>query len=215
MKRLITLVLTLASGVCLGAAAQTPAPTAAPAGPAKIGVVAFQLAVAQTNEGQRDIADLQKKYEPKENQLKAENDEIETLKKQLQAQSATLTEAERAARTRTIDEKGKKLQRSAEDLRDEGSKEMQETLNNLGSKVYDVLASYSQQQGYTIVLDVSEQQNPVLYAGEQTNITKAIIDAYNVKSGVPAQPAAAPAKPAAPSSAKPAAPSPAKPPASH
>jgi outer membrane protein len=52
------------------------------------------------------------------------------------------------------------------------------------------------------VLDVAQQQNPVLYAAESTNITKAVIDAYNVKSGVPAPPAQpagamAPAKPAA------------------
>jgi outer membrane protein len=45
----------------------------------------------------------------------------------------------------------------------------------------------------------------VLYASESTNITKQIIDAYNLKSGVPpppAQPVAAPA-PARPAAAKP------------
>ena len=72
MKRSLALIATLASGFALSAAAQTlPAPAAAaPAGPAKIAVIAFQVAVAQTNEGQRDFADLQKKYAPKEAQLK-------------------------------------------------------------------------------------------------------------------------------------------------
>jgi len=65
---------------------------------------------------------------------------------------------------------------------------MQELYNGLASKVYDVLAGYSQQHGYTLVLDVAQQQNPVLYASESTNITKQIIDAYNLKSGVPAPP---------------------------
>ena len=62
-----------------------------------------------------------------------------------------------------------------------------------------MLAGYSQQHGYTLVLDVAQQQNPVLYASESTNITKQIIDAYNVKSGVPAPPPGAPepARPAA------------------
>ncbi len=68
MKRLLALTLTLASGFALNAAAQTPA--AAPAGPAKIAVVAFQVAVAQTNEGQREFADLQKKYAPRKPSLK-------------------------------------------------------------------------------------------------------------------------------------------------
>ena len=65
---------------------------------------------------------------------------------------------------------------------------MQEMYNGVASKVYDVLSSYAQQQGFTLVLDVSQQQNPVLYANESTNITKPVLDAYNVKSGVPAPP---------------------------
>ncbi len=58
-----------------------------------------------------------------------------------------------------------------------------------------MLASYSQQHGYTLVLDVAQQQTPVLYANESTNITKAVIDAYNAKSGVPAPPAQPPPLP--------------------
>jgi outer membrane protein len=75
MKRSLALAATLALGFALSAAAQTsPAPAAppakaAPAGPTKIAVIAFQVAVAQTNEGQRNFADLQKKYEPKRQQL--------------------------------------------------------------------------------------------------------------------------------------------------
>ena len=218
MKRSIALAITLASGFVLSAAAQTlPVPaSAAPAGPVKIAVIAFQGAVAQTNEGQRNFADLQKKYEPKEAQLKALNDEIENLKKQLQAQGDKLSDAERASRTKTIEDKDKQLQRSVEDTRNDFQTEMQELYNTLASKVYDVLASYAQQQGYTLVLDVAQQQNPVLYANESSNITKQIIDAYNVKSGVPAPPAPPAAAAPAASRPAPAAPRPAaKPPVTH
>jgi outer membrane protein len=214
MKRSLVLATLLASGIALAAAAQTPpaapAPAAAaPAGPAKIAVIAFQAAVAQTNEGQRNFADLQKKYQPKENQLKAQNDEIESLTKQLQTQGASLSEEERASRARTVDEKKKKLDRDAQDLRDAGGQEAQEMYGALASKVYDVLSSYATQQGYTLVLDVSQQQNPILFALPSTDISKAIVDAYNVKSGVPAPP-----KPAAAAASAPAKPAP-KPPAIH
>jgi len=208
MKRSLAFVVTLASGFALSAAAQTlpvPAAAEAPAGPAKIAVIAFQVAVAQTNEGQRNFADLQKKYDPKRQTLKALSDDIDNLKKQLQAQADKLSDTERAAKAKTIDDKEKQLQRQAEDAQNDFQSEMQELYNGLASKVYDVLASYAQQQGYTLVLDVAQQQNPVLYASDSTNITKQIIDAYNVKSGVPAppaQPAAAPA-PAKPAAAKP------------
>jgi outer membrane protein len=71
-----------------------------------------------------------------------------------------------------------------------------------------VLNDYSKAHGYTLVLDVAQQQSPVLYATESTNITKAIIDAYNVKSGVPAPTTPAAGTPAAPvpSAPKPGAP---------
>jgi len=197
MKRSLALIVTLATGFALSAVAQKPAAPAAPAGPTKIAIVAFQAAVAQTNEGQRNFADLQKKYDPKRQQLKVLSDEIDNLKKQLQAQGDKLTDAERATRAKTIDDKEKQLQRSAEDAQNDMNQEMQELYNNLASKVYDVMASYAQEQGYTLVLDIAQQQNPVLYATPASDISKAIVDAYNTKSGVAAPPAAA-AAPKAP-----------------
>jgi len=208
MKRSLALIAILASGFVLSAAAQTSA-TAAPAGPTKIAVIAFQVAVAQTNEGQRNFSDLQKKYDPKRQQLKALNDEVESLTKQLQAQGDKLSPTEQQSRAKAIDDKKKLLERSAEDAQNDFQSEMSELYNGLAAKVYDVLANYAQQQGFTIVFDVtgSQQQAPiVLYASESTNITKQIIDAYNLKSGVPApppQPAATTPAPARPSSVKP------------
>jgi Skp family chaperone for outer membrane proteins len=126
MKRSLVLATLLASGFTLSVAAQTPAAAPAAVGPSKIAVIAFQVAVAQTNEGQRNFADLQKKYQPQENVLKSQNDEIESLTKQLQAQGATLSEADRASKARVIDEKKKKLDRDAEDLRNQGGQEAQD-----------------------------------------------------------------------------------------
>jgi len=227
MKQSLAFAVLMASGIVLGAAAQTPAesaaaapantPATAAAAPAtpKIAVIAFQVAVGQTNEFQRNFADLQKKYDPKRQQLKALNDDIDNLTKQLQAQGDKLSDAERATRAKQIDDKKKQLQRDGEDASNDFQNEMQEMYQGLASKVYDVLSTYAQQHGYTLVLDVAQQQTPVLYAVDSTNITKPIIDAYNVKSGVPAPPQPAAGAPAAPPMApKPSAPK-ATPPTSH
>jgi outer membrane protein len=208
MKRTFALVVMLASGMALSATAHTQAAPAA-AVPAKIAVVAFQLAVAQTNEGQRDFADIQKKYAPKEAALKTLSDEVDSLTKQLQAQGSTLSPADQANKAKVIDEKKKQLDRDSEDARNDFQQDIQDMYNALASKVYDVMQSYAEQQGFTLILDISQQQSPVLFSANGTNITKQVIDAYNLKSGVPAppaQPAAAAPKPAAP---KPAAPKPA------
>jgi len=188
MKLSLAFAVTLASGMVLSAAAQTTAQQA-PAGPTKIAVIAFQVAVAQTNEGLRNYADLQKKYAPRENQLKALNDEIATLTKDLQAQGEKLSDTERSTRAKAIDDKKKQLERSSEDLKNDGNHEMQEMYSNLASKVYDILSTYAQQQGYSLVLDMGQQESPVLFVNPTTDITKAVVEAYNVKSGVPAPPA--------------------------
>src|ERR1700722_3530180 len=210
MKRSLTFACLLASATGVGfiastssALAQTaPAPaesTATSGLPAfntpKIAIIAFQQAVAATNEGQRNFAQLRVKFEPKQNQLKSESDEIDSLKKQLQDAGSTLSEPERDSRLRVIDEKTKSLQRSAEDAQNEASGAMNDMYQALAQKVYTVLDSYSNQQKFTVVLDTSAQQTPVLWANGSTDITKAIVDAYNVKSGVPPQPGAGAAAP--------------------
>ncbi len=210
MKRSLTLVCLLASATGVGmitspgiamaqassapsapspAGAEAAAPQAVPAS-AKVAIINFQQAVAATNEGQRNFAQLRVKFEPKQAQLKAQSDEIDSLKKQLQDAGANLSEPERDSRLRVIDEKTKSLQRSAEDAQNEASGAMNDMYQALAQKVYAVLDTYSNQQKFTVVLDTSAQQTPVLWANGSTDITKAIVDAYNVKSGVPAQPAA-------------------------
>jgi outer membrane protein len=185
-------------------AATTPAATAPV--PAKVAVVVFRAAVSQTNEFQRDFADLQKKYDPKRQQLQALNEQIDTLTKQLQAQGATLSDTERAAKARTLDEKKKQLDRDSQDAQSDFQTDMQELVNRIASKVGDVMSDYAAKHGYTLVLDASQSQDSptVLYAVQSIDITKAVIDAYNEKSGVPAPPAAAPEAPAPQSSPKPA-----------
>lgn len=209
MKHVPLVGISLVLGSALTAAAQTPAtpkpaapaaPAAsATAGPAKVAVIAFQAAVAQTNEFQRDLADLQKKYDPKRQQLKTLSDQIDALTKQVQAQGANLSDAEREAKARTIDEDKKKLDRDTQDAQGDFQNDMQEVVNKVAAKVGETMTDYAQKHGFTLVLDASqqEQQAPtVLYAVPASDITKAVIDAYNEKSGVPAPPAAAPDAPA-------------------
>ena len=203
ISRSFTLACLLTAGFGLQAFAQAAAPAAAPAavpitGATKIAVINFQAAVGATNEGQRDLAEIQKKYEPKQAQLKSANDEIDGLKKQLQAAGDKLSDTERQTRMRTIDEKEKALQRSVEDAQNDYQQEIQQTLGQLAEKVFGIVQSYATQNGFGLVLDatVSQQQQPtVLWASQGTDITRAVIDAYNTKSGIPA-PANMPSAPA-------------------
>jgi outer membrane protein len=194
-------------GMGLSAVAQagsTPAAPAAaavpaPAGATKIAVINFQAAIAQTNEGQRDLGELQKKVEAKRTLLKTQSDEIDSLKKQLQTSGDKLSDIERQTRVKSIDEKEKALQRAGEDAQNEFQQEGGQIEQQLADKVGRVLVAYAKENGYGVVLDssINQQQQAfptVLWNGESADITMAVIQAYNVKSGVPA-PANVPSAP--------------------
>jgi outer membrane protein len=176
-------------------------------GPTKVGWVAIQQAIANTNEGKKELDALQQRFSPRQAALKAQSDEIENLKKQLQAQGDKISDDARGAQVRTIEAKQKTLQRSGEDFQNEVQQAELELLNRLGAKMQQVMETYAKANGYAVVLDVSNPQTtPVLYASDTTNITKDLIDAYNAQSPV-AAPAAKPAGSGA-ANRPPAAPSP-------
>jgi outer membrane protein len=205
MNRSLSLVCVLASGMGVVAVAQAaapansdPAPAAVPVAAtatARIAIIQFQGAVAQTNEFQRDLADLRKKYEPQEAKLQSQNQEVEALKKQLQDGGATVPDVEREGKMRSIDDKTKQLQRAAQDLQSSEQQDGQETFNQVANKVGEVMIAFAQQQGFTLVLDAGQQNSNVLWANQSTDITKAVIEAYNTKSGVPPPPAGVPSAP--------------------
>jgi outer membrane protein len=168
--------------------------------PSKIGVINIQGAIVSTNEGRRDFEALAKKFEPKQTELKTLNDEVENLKKQLAAQQDKLNDEERTNRVRNIEQKQKTLQRSLDDAKGEFEAQQNELANRIGVKMVEILDKYAKANGLALIIDVSSQQTPVLWAAEQVNITPAIVEAYNAASGVPAPAVSAPSatKPATP-----------------
>ena len=193
------------TSVAAGAAQTAAAPTSAPAAvapqavPAKIALIEYEQAAAATNEGVRSLQELQKKYEPKKTQLQTLAQEVDSLKKQLQAAPATLTDAERASRLRAIDVKEKQLQRDGEDASTAYNTDVQETLGKVAQKLGPVVIKYVQQNGYTMLLDNTGQQGGigVLWTLPGTDISQAVVDAYNASSGVAAPPQSAPSAPSA------------------
>ncbi len=67
----------------------------------------------------RDFEALSKKLEPKQNELKGQNDEVESLKKQLNTQSDKLNDEARGTLVKQIEQKQKSLERSVQDARDD------------------------------------------------------------------------------------------------
>lgn len=204
------------------------APGAAPAKPAtsspgamvtggatKVGTININEAIVGSNEGRRDMETLNKKFEPKENELKGQNDELEALKKQLSTQGDKLNEDTAASLRRQIETKQKEFDRAYQDFQEEVGNQQQEIASRVLKKMAPLIVKYAQDNGFGVIVDTSKMwpQSNILWWTESVDITKPVVDAYNVQSGVapPAPPTSGAAKPSTtkPSSgaAKPAAPS--------
>jgi len=193
-------------------AASTPDPTVASTGN-KIGTINIEQAIFASNEGQRDFEALSKKLEPKQTELKNMNDEVESLKKQLSTQGEKLNDDSRGALVKQVEDKQKRLERSVQDARDDAQTQQNEIAQRILQKMAPIIVKYAGDKGFGLIMDTSNPwpQGPVLWAGPSVDITKAIVDAYNAQSGVPAparpmtaKPAATGTKPAAPAATKPA-----------
>src|SRR5579864_7281953 len=188
---------------CAQGAAAPAAATPAATGPVptKIGVVNIQQAIQECAEGKKEGDALQQRFAPKQVELKQQSDDVESLKKQYQAQADKLSDDEKSSRAKAIDTKQKSLQRNYEDAQAEFQQAEQEVINRIGSKMVAVLEKYANANGYAVVLDVSNPQtSPVLWATQGTVITKELVDAYdkeNPAGATAAKPAGA-AKPPAP-----------------
>ena len=203
-------------------APSTPAPAPAPANPStatpstgtKVGTINVEQAVVACNEGQRDFGALQKKLEPKQTELQGQNDELDALQKQLQTQQDKLNADALANLQKQIETKKKSFDRAVQDAQEDAGNQQKEIFQRILQKMGPVIVKYAQDNGIGMIVDTSNPwpQGPVLWAGDSMDITKPVVEAYNVQSGV-AAPAAGATKPAVPkpTAAKPAAPKPAAP----
>jgi outer membrane protein len=192
----------------------TPAPQTEPASPAaanalpppeafpaKIALIDFDQAVLNTNEGQRTVEEIEKKYQPQKSEIDNLGAEIEALKKQVDATPSTLTQEERNTKLKNIDTKEKQYQTHVDDARTAYNGDLEEAFNKIAPKVATVMRTYAKDHGYTIVLNYGDQQSQVIMWAAQSpsaDITEAIIAAYNTSSGIAPPPPAAPTPSSAP-----------------
>ena len=166
------------------------------AAPTKIGIIHVQAAILQTKDGQKAAADLKNKFAPRQSSLEKKQAEIQTLQDQLRKGSATMSDDDNVKITRDIDNNTKALNRDSQDLQTDVEEEEQKIYNDLGAKMYAIVEKYAKDNGYSMIIDVSVQPQPVWWASDAINITNDAIGLYDK-----AHPAGAATSSAAPATA--------------
>jgi outer membrane protein len=177
----------------------------------KVGVIQIQSAIIGTKDGQKAAKELEDRFAPKQKSLESKQNEIRQLQDQFQKGGNTMAEAAKNELARNIDTKTKAFNRDMEDARAEYEQEQQRVLADLGQKMMSIIDKYAKDNGFALILDVSNPQTPVLYASTTIDVTKDIIDAYDksappTTSAAPSGGATAPAARPAPSKPSPTAP---------
>lgn len=189
------------------AAALLAAPAAlAQQAPAKIAIINIQNAILATKDGEKAREQIRAKFEPRSKEIEAAGADVQKLREQLQKTANAISAEAREKLSREIDDKNKKLQWESEDFQSDLQQEEQKLVGEIGQRMIQIIDEHAKANGYAVVLDVSSQASPVLWAATGIDITVDIVQLYDKKhgAGAAATPAAAPApKPPAPKPAKP------------
>ncbi len=186
--------------------AQEPA-----ANPSKIKIISIQEAIANTAEGKKALAEITKRFQPRQQDLQRQQQEIQALTDQLQKQATTLSDEEQRRLTRQLEEKQRIFKRATEDADADYRAEGQDVIQRIGRKMVPLINEYAQQNGLLLVIDPAAAQVPVYYLAKDIDITEEMVKRYDGANPVDtpatstggASPAAAPrssssaAKPAA------------------
>lgn len=194
MKKQVLVV--LAMGMFTFAHAQSSAPS-------KVGVIRIQNAIVGTKEGQKAAQELETRFvAPKRKEMEQKQAEITALQQKLDKGKNTMSEEARQQTMRDIDQKTKAFNRANEDAQAELEQEQGKLLNELGGKMMVVIGKYAKDNGYSLILDVSNQNSAVVWIADAIDITDDIVALYDKN---------APSAPAAPKPGGAAAPAPSRP----
>jgi outer membrane protein len=213
LKKNFVVVSALALGMASLAMAQTPGtplvkpPATSTPGvvPTKIAIINVQQAIMSTADGRKAAGEMQTKFNPRQETLKKMQADIQALQDQMKKGSATMSDEAKAKLSGDIERKTKSFQRDADELNADIEQENGRLMQDLGGKMQAVWEQYLGQNGYAILIDVSSQQTPVLWAAAAVDITPDIVKLYDQAHPVtaaPAAPAPRPAGPAAPPAPK-------------
>jgi len=176
--------------------------------PSKIGLVSIQEAILSTAEGKKSMADLQKKYQPRQQEIQNEQRDIQAISDQLQKQAATLGDEEQRRLNRYLEEKQKVLKRATEDYQADTAADRDEMFRRIGQKMVKVIQDFAPKNGYSLVM--GSDQVPIYFAASEVDLTDQIVKLYDAAYPADAPTSGGPATPGTrtPSTAKPSAPKP-------
>lgn len=139
----------------------------------KVAVVDFQTALLNTAEMQKEAADLEAKYKPRQDEIEQLSQELQEIQTKLQAAAADQAQALQADGER----KQRRAQRLSEDLQSDVEFDRQGILTAAGSRMRAVIQSLRSEKEVDLIVDIGS----ILAFDTAIDLTQAATAAYDAK----------------------------------
>lgn len=160
-----------------------------PAIATKVAVLNVRQAIGMTAEGKAASSEMNAKFAPNQTELENIQKQAEDLQQQLVKNDRTWSDEEKQKKNTQLQLLQRRFSRMQDDLSEQTQAAVNEAMDTIGRKMFDVLDKYARENGYSTVIDSS--QSTVVYVSPQVDITNDIVRLYDAAH--PANvPAAAP-----------------------
>ena len=145
----------------------------------KVALINMQEAVAQTSEGKAQIAALDKKYGPRQQEFQKRAQELQTKQDQLKKTQATLSDEAKANLESEINRLQTSLQRDQQDAQTDYQEDSDRMVQGIYTKLVQATTKVAQENQIMLVFDVSSQPNNLVCCGSAMDITKQVVEEYD------------------------------------
>ena len=170
----------------------------------RVAVVDFEKAIVESVEGKKSSDKFNGTLQAKQAEGEKRQKELEDAQRKLQTQERTLSDTAKANLQKDIERRTTELQRYNEDAQKELQSLRDELLRPIAERASAILNAMAVEQGFTLIVDVSNPQNNVVWFNPKNDITAELTKRIDAELARTSE--AKPAGSAAPATPRPAAP---------
>jgi len=146
----------------------------------KVGVVDLQKALEASEEGRKAKGELQKQVEKIQQDLKTRQDELNSLKEEMEKQGSLLNETARYDKEKRYQDKLKDFKRVYEDYQEEMKRVDQALSEKVFKKLAEIIEALGVKEGFDVILE--KTNSAVLYKSNKVDITDQVIKLADEKN---------------------------------
>src|SRR5437763_7867965 len=136
----------------------------------KVAAVDFERAVVESAEGKKASDKFNATLQARQADIEKRQKELDDQQKKLQAGARTLNDAAKAEIQKDIDRRTTELTRLNEDAQKDLQGLRDQLLRPIAERATAILQRMASEQNYTVVVDVSNQQNNVVWFNPKNDI---------------------------------------------